>query len=92
MRRDGDTDIKWSFIDRWPINDGLIQAFKQQIETELSKFENPNEVVLLFSAHSLPLSVNFIHFLTTFKFTTVCFQMISNSRSIVMSIFTTPKY
>lgn len=51
-------DIRWSFIDRWPTNDGLVQAFREQIERELAKFEQPNEVMLLFSAHSLPLSVS----------------------------------
>lgn len=52
------SDIRWSFIDRYPTNPGLIQAFKEQIEIELAKFEKPDEVVLLFSAHSLPLSVS----------------------------------
>ena len=51
------SDIRWSFIDRWPTNEGLVQAFKEQIESELAKFEQPDDVVLLFSAHSLPLSV-----------------------------------
>lgn len=58
MKNDKSSDIKWSFIDRWPTNEGLIQAFKEQIQIELSKFDKPEEVVLLFSAHSLPLSVN----------------------------------
>ena len=51
-------DIRWSFIDRWPTNAGLVQAFKEQIESELAKFDQPDDVVLLFSAHSLPLSVS----------------------------------
>ena len=62
MKSSESKDIKWSFIDRWPTNDGLVQAFKEQIEIELAKFENPNEVVLLFSAHSLPLSVIYSKF------------------------------
>ena len=52
------SDIRWSFIDRWPTNAGLVQAFKEKIESELAKFEQPDDVVLLFSAHSLPLSVS----------------------------------
>lgn len=59
MKDQKETGLKWSFIDRWSTNEGLIQAFKEQIEIELAKFENPDEVVLLFSAHSLPLSVSF---------------------------------
>jgi len=57
MIKDKTTDLKWSFIDRWPVNEGLVQAFKEQIEIELAKFNNSKDVVLLFSAHSLPLSV-----------------------------------
>ena len=53
--------VKFSFIDRWSTNEGLVQAFADRIQNELNEFapEERNEVVLLFSAHSLPLSVSF---------------------------------
>ena len=58
--------FKLSFIDRWSMNSGLVNAFKQLIETEISKFplERQKNVLLLFSAHSIPLRVNIL--LTSF--------------------------
>lgn len=52
-------DIKWSVIDRWGTHPGFIEAVAQNIEAALSKFapEARSDVVLLFSAHSLPMSV-----------------------------------
>ena len=51
--------ITWSVIDRWPTHPGLVEAFAQNIEAQLATYpvEKRNEVVLLFSAHSLPMSV-----------------------------------
>lgn len=51
--------IEWSVIDRWPTHQGLIKAFAQTITEELEKFppEVKDDVVILFSAHSLPMSV-----------------------------------
>ncbi|XP_049638057.1 ferrochelatase, mitochondrial [Suncus etruscus] len=51
--------MKWSTIDRWPTHPLLIQCFAENIQKELELFppEKRNEVVILFSAHSLPLSV-----------------------------------
>jgi len=51
--------IEWSVIDRWPTHQGLIQAFAQTITEELEKFppEVKDDVVIVFSAHSLPMSV-----------------------------------
>lgn len=51
--------IKWSVIDRWPVHPGLVEAFAQNIETQLATYpaEKKGNVVLLFSAHSLPMSV-----------------------------------
>lgn len=51
--------IQWSVIDRWPAHSGLIEAFVQNIEKQLATYpeERRNDVVLLFSAHSLPMSV-----------------------------------
>lgn len=51
--------INWSVIDRWPVNSGLVEAFAQNIEAQLATYpeEKRKDVVLLFSAHSLPMSV-----------------------------------
>lgn len=51
--------ITWSVIDRWPAHKGLVEAFAQNIEAKLAEYpeERRKDVVLLFSAHSLPMSV-----------------------------------
>lgn len=51
--------IQWSVIDRWPAHHGLVEAFAQNIEAKLAEYppERRNDVVLLFSAHSLPMSI-----------------------------------
>ncbi|KAJ5134752.1 Ferrochelatase [Penicillium atrosanguineum] len=51
--------IQWSVIDRWPSHPGLVEAFAQNIEAQLKTYpeEKRDKVVLLFSAHSLPMSV-----------------------------------
>lgn len=51
--------IKWSVIDRWGTDPGLVEAFAQHIETALENYPpaDRSSVVLLFSAHSLPMSV-----------------------------------
>lgn len=51
--------MKWSVIDRWCDHPSLIEAFAQNIKKEIAKFpeDKQNDVQLLFSAHSLPLSV-----------------------------------
>ncbi|KAG6031826.1 hypothetical protein E4U41_007431 [Claviceps citrina] len=51
--------ISWSVIDRWPAHAGLVEAFAQNIEAKLAEYpeERRKDVVLLFSAHSLPMSV-----------------------------------
>ncbi|CAF1029856.1 unnamed protein product [Adineta steineri] len=52
-------DIDWSVIDRWQTHPGFIQAFVENIRNELNKFPAHvrNDVVILFSAHSLPMKV-----------------------------------
>ena len=54
-----DGAIAWSVIDRWPAHTGLVEAFAQNIEAKLAEYpeERRKDVVLLFSAHSLPMSV-----------------------------------
>jgi ferrochelatase len=51
--------IKWSVIDRWPVHSGLVDAFATNIEKTLAEYppERRDQVILLFSAHSLPMSV-----------------------------------
>ena len=51
--------LKWSVIDRWPAHSGLIEAFAQNIEAKLAEYpeEERKDAVILFSAHSLPMSV-----------------------------------
>ncbi|KAI7328666.1 ferrochelatase [Hortaea werneckii] len=51
--------IRWSVIDRWPTHPGLVEAFAQNIEAKLQTYpeEVRDSVVLLYSAHSLPMSV-----------------------------------
>ena len=51
--------ITWSVIDRWPTHPGLVEAFAQNIESKLAEYpeERRKDVVLIFSAHSLPMSV-----------------------------------
>ncbi|KAL8401637.1 hypothetical protein RB596_008435 [Gaeumannomyces avenae] len=55
----GDGTIQWSVIDRWPAHSGLVEAFAQNIEAKLAEYpeERRNRVVLMFSAHSLPMTV-----------------------------------
>ncbi|KAG9354095.1 hypothetical protein JZ751_012219 [Albula glossodonta] len=51
--------MRWSVIDRWPTHPLLIECFAQHILNELEKFpaDKRDDVVILFSAHSLPMSV-----------------------------------
>ncbi|KAI5291845.1 ferrochelatase hem15, partial [Ascosphaera atra] len=51
--------IQWSTIDRWPTHKGLVEAFAQNIEKGLATYppERRDKVTLIFSAHSLPMSV-----------------------------------
>ncbi|RKF83466.1 Ferrochelatase, mitochondrial [Golovinomyces cichoracearum] len=54
-----DGTINWSVIDRWPVHPGLIDAIALNIEEKLHEYPEHlrNKVILLFSAHSLPMSV-----------------------------------
>uniref|UniRef100_A0A7N8X8P1 Ferrochelatase n=1 Tax=Mastacembelus armatus TaxID=205130 RepID=A0A7N8X8P1_9TELE len=51
--------MRWSVIDRWPTHPLLVECFAEHINNELLKFpeEKRDDVVILFSAHSLPLAV-----------------------------------
>lgn len=61
---DPNNQIKWSIIDRWPKNKGLVNAFAENIkmkikefERESSTFDSKKDLTILFSAHSLPMDV-----------------------------------
>ncbi len=52
-------DFRWSVIDRWPTHPTFVRAMARTVEQGLERFprEERDEVLLLFSAHSLPLSI-----------------------------------
>lgn len=52
--------VKWSIIDRWATHPLLAKTVADRIRTELIMFpdEVKNDVIIMFSAHSLPLKVN----------------------------------
>lgn len=61
--------MKWSIIDRWATHPLLVKTFAERIKQELAQFpsEKRDDVIILFSAHSLPLQVAifriiYIHF------------------------------
>jgi protoporphyrin/coproporphyrin ferrochelatase len=51
--------FQWSIVDRWPIHPGFIDAMTETVQDGLAGFapSDRDSVVLLFSAHSLPLDV-----------------------------------
>ena len=52
-------DFRWSVIDRWPTHPGFARSMSESVRQGLSRFSegDRDDVVLLFSAHSLPLSI-----------------------------------
>lgn len=51
--------IKWGVVDRWPTHPLLAKTFAERIKDELKNFpeEKRKDVILMFSAHSLPMKV-----------------------------------
>jgi protoporphyrin/coproporphyrin ferrochelatase len=51
--------FEWSIVDRWPVHPGFIDAMSETVREGLSRFAPSvrNRVIILFSAHSLPLDV-----------------------------------
>jgi ferrochelatase len=51
--------FEWSIIDRWPVHDGFVAAMTETVREGLAGFpaDERDRVILLFSAHSLPLNV-----------------------------------
>ncbi|KAJ3010539.1 hypothetical protein HKX48_007366, partial [Thoreauomyces humboldtii] len=56
---DPSSKIKWSVVDRYPTHPGLVEVFARHIEESLKTYPaaERKDVVLLFSAHSLPMDV-----------------------------------
>lgn len=52
-------EFQWSVIDRWPVHPTFIDAMTETVRKGLEQFtpEEQKDVLILFSAHSLPLSV-----------------------------------
>jgi ferrochelatase len=51
--------FEWSIIDRWPTHPGFVAAMTETVRDGLLQFpaEDRDKVLILFSAHSLPLRV-----------------------------------
>ena len=51
--------FEWSIVDRWPVHPGFIEAMTETVREGLQRFQpaDRDRVVILFSAHSLPLDV-----------------------------------
>lgn len=51
--------FQWSIIDRWAVHPGFIQAMTETVKDGLNEFDplDREQVLILFSAHSLPLDV-----------------------------------
>ena len=45
----------WSVIDRWPTHPTFVEAVAQRVRAGIASFEDPEDVLVLFSAHSLPI-------------------------------------
>jgi ferrochelatase len=51
--------FRWSILDRWPVHPGFIEAMTETVREGLDQFTagDREQVLILFSAHSLPLDV-----------------------------------
>jgi ferrochelatase len=51
--------FQWSIVDRWPVHPGFIEAMTDTVREGLDQFApgDRDRVLILFSAHSLPLDV-----------------------------------
>jgi ferrochelatase len=51
--------FEWSIIDRWPVHPGFIEAMTETVRDGFEQFDpgDRDKVLILFSAHSLPLDV-----------------------------------
>lgn len=55
------SNMKWSVIDRWATHPLFIETITERIKEELVLFPEDirSNVIILFSAHSLPLKVTY---------------------------------
>ncbi|WVQ81384.1 ferrochelatase [Cryptococcus sp. DSM 104549] len=55
----GRGEVEWSVIDRWPTHPGLVEAVAHNIKAALQAYpeDQRGDVIILFSAHSLPLEI-----------------------------------
>jgi ferrochelatase len=58
-RLDMTDDFQWSLIDRWNTHPGYISAVANRVRQGLEQFapEDRDKVVVMFSAHSVPMKV-----------------------------------
>lgn len=51
--------FQWSIVDRWPVHPGFIEAMTETVREGMDQFapSDRGKVLILFSAHSLPLDV-----------------------------------
>lgn len=63
---DPEKKVEWSTIERWPTHPGLAKAVAKNISASLEKFDKSirDEVVIVFSAHSIPL--DFVNWADTY--------------------------
>lgn len=56
---DPERTIEWTLIDRWPKAKCLVNPFAKLIQDKINEFpqEDRDKVVILFSAHSLPMQI-----------------------------------
>jgi len=54
-----DDEFDWSVIDRWPTHPTFVEAMARTVRVGLDEFEaeDRDDVLILFSAHSLPIKV-----------------------------------
>lgn len=52
-------DFEWSVIDRWPVHPTFVETMTETVRQGLTRFsdEDREDVLIVFSAHSLPVSV-----------------------------------
>jgi len=56
---DANSGVQWSVVDRWATHPGLVESIAENILASLAKYPESARpgVVLLFSAHSLPMDI-----------------------------------
>lgn len=58
-RMDPERTIEWSYILRWPTHPSFIKTVARKVQQEIEKFPEADQkdVMVLFSAHSLPMTI-----------------------------------